>query len=182
MSGTFTHPQLGELEFDIDLWQGEIALPSFAVYTEAASPYNDDDATPGRYELQIHCGDDDVPPTDAQVAAALSLIEHEKALAAALPDALWADFMGEGPATGMWWHGDLAQVNEMMGCQENLETRDQLARHFSLQSVGVGYQHETAVELMLSTTWEEEHGVGVLVDNGKIIGIGYSLDVQPYDA
>jgi hypothetical protein len=38
------------------------------------------------------------------------------------------------------------------------------------------------VELRFAAAFEEEHGVGVLTDGGKILGTGYSVDVTPYES
>ena len=38
------------------------------------------------------------------------------------------------------------------------------------------------VELSFGAAFEEEHGVGILTDGAKIIGIGYSYDVTPFES
>lgn len=113
--------------------------------------------------------------------AILAVRDAEAQLVSSVLDALWGDFMGVGPDSGYWWNNNLAEVNEVLGWEgASVQAKEDLCKHFSLQFIRVGHQYETAVELCLKADWEEEHGVGVLVEGGKVVGIGYQLDVEPF--
>ena len=100
--------------------------------------------------------------------------------------ALWDEFNGRGPDSGMWWHGDTEQwVEGLDSSGLPLPTKaDDLLGLMALSSIVVrrkvdGYD-KPVVELSFAAAFEEEHGVGVLTDGKKVLGTGYSTDVTPY--
>jgi len=185
MAATWDHPKLGKFKFDLVAWHGVAKAPAFDVFT-----YDDglgDQRKPnGKYEIAFSGEDEsDTPPAPA-VALALKVLDAQKELPARVMKALWDDFNGRGPYSGMWWHDDLAQVGEAMedSGAEPPASADDLRKVLWLASIKVRKEvhryPRPVVELSFSAAFEEEHGVGVLTDGKKILGLGYSHDVTPF--
>ena len=102
------------------------------------------------------------------------------------------------PDSGMWWHGDLANVNRggnrasavyeslagydlpIPTCAEDLkkvlEPKDlTIRRHPSLPE-------RWLAEFNFHAGFDVEHGVGVLADGVRILGIGYSSDASLFES
>ena len=96
--------------------------------------------------------------------------------------ALWNDFAGTPPDSGMWWHGDLESVSEEIE-PPPMQASD-LAALLRLNRI-VAHDRDygtgsPVIELSFHAAFEEEHGVGVLTDGETIIGTGYSYDATPF--
>ncbi len=185
MSRTWEHPELGTFNWDDDQWVGMIEVPAWAVYRQYRDDEDEERVVQGdaKVLLQFIREEDDGIPSEAQVAAALSFVKHSPTLATAVVDAIWDDFNGEGPGSGYWWVNDLDQVNENAEYDPDakpIKSREDVRDSLMLMSVSVGYQHESAVEITFGPWWEEEHNLGVLVHEDKVIGLGYQLDVEPF--
>lgn len=63
------------------------------------------------------------------------------------------------------------------------ETEDLLlylgAPSIYIQSSTYGYDQPCAT-IMFESTFEPEHGIGMLTDGNRILGIGYQMDVSPF--
>jgi len=176
MAKKITHPILGDFITQCGELEGKISLPTWG---RPPCRRHGDMGGDGLAGLTI-CAENYSISTK-QVEAILAVRDAEARLVPSVLDALWNDFMGVGPDSGYWWHDNLAEVNEVLGWEgASVQTKEDLYKHFALQFVRVGHQSETAVELCLVADWEEEHGVGVLVEGGKVVGIGYQLDVEPF--
>jgi hypothetical protein len=144
----------------------------------------DDDGLPGgKYELEFEADDKKDLPTEEAVAVALRVIANNAALVPKITKALWEDFNGRGPDSGMWWHGDMDQVAQGMDRPPPRGPDDLLAL---MVATGIvihkevdGYERPVA-EITFGAVFEEEHGVGILTDGRDVLGTGYIADVTPY--
>ena len=180
MAETWDAPGLGRLTFDTDAWTTTVDLPAFAAFTFGGG---------GRpaYELAFEVEDEtDVPSADA-VAVAGAVVANQARLATAVAAALWDDFNGRGPRSGMWWHGHLDDVPEGADDGDGLPPLTGPAAlmawmRLSRAIVRPVRRHEPdggrVVELRFNAAFEVEHDVGVLTDGTSILGTGYAYDVR----
>lgn len=171
----WSHPKLGELKLGIVDWEGQIELPSFARF--------DSPLPVGQYDLTLARKDKGEPhPDKGLVDAVVAVVESEAVLADRVLQALWQDLNGTGPETGNWWYGKLdnGEINAFVG-DPPTGAKD-LIIYFELQRLEARFAPDDSplVELCCHGDWEEEHGVGVLVEKDEVIGIGYALDVVPF--
>ena len=176
MSKKWNHPELGAFEFDHSGWVRPHDFPAFNKFT-----YEADEESECEFPLVFEAAAETVLPSAAAVAAAQRVIANQKTLVTTIVEALWEDFNGRGPDSGMWWHGDLGSVSE------NLEEMDlviprkpaDLLPLLSLSAVIVRHEDQL-VELCFGAPFEEEHGIGILTDGKTVLGTGYSSDVMPF--
>jgi hypothetical protein len=177
---------LGKLEYSRrrDAWVGVIDVPAFRRFTHTW-----DDHVPGRCDLIINAEDEADTPSARAVELALRLLENQERLARQIVTALWDDFNGRGPRSGMWWHGDLEQVVESGEGEDvpPLESADALFGWMHPGGIvvrhgGVRDDEPPVIELTCSAVFEVEHGVGILTDGDAILGTGYLYDVEPFES
>lgn len=186
MPDTWTHPELGQFKYDAPAWVATVRVPAFDAFSYDTG-YGNAGKPNGQYELHFEADDEDETPSDAAVKVALAVLADPTRLVGRVISALWEDFNGRGPESGMWWHGDLDQVVEPLE-DEGLAApakADDLLPLLRLSQVTI--RKNTAwddgkpcAELVFHAPFEEEHGVGVLTDGQAIFGTGYSVDVQPF--
>lgn len=167
--GTFTHNEVA--------WMGQISGQAYSLFP---IPGDYEDVPEGSIELAFvtypHSEKD--PPSDEHVKVMLELLAMGQSLAPKILKAVWDDFQGTGPNSGMWWHGDLEQVNEF-GMMEELGDEpitdiESLRKTMELTSISIGHYHDPdAVDICFSPSWEEEHGLGILIRDCEVAGIGY---------
>ncbi len=187
MNANWTHPKLGSFSFDQTAWVARVEMPAFKSFKFDPGFENAGRST-GVHELAFVADDQNDTPTAEAVALAEKVLENQKPLVAVIAKALWADFEGEGPASGMWWHGDMDQVAEALAetidVEEPPESAKELLKYLSVSGVtvrkNVSGMNGLIVEVGFHAGFEEEHGVGVLTDGQRIVGIGYSHDVKPF--
>ncbi len=111
MDATWTHPKLGEFTYDEDVntWVGEVATPAFDAFA-----YDPGYTAAGAYELSFEAENERDKPSAAAVTLAERVIGSADAIVPMVTAALWDDFNGRGPDSGMWWNGDLSTVADMM--------------------------------------------------------------------
>jgi len=188
MSKTWSHPELGDFKLDVDeMWEGHCEMPAFAIYNWDA----DANQLAGKFGLtfclsnqkNIKAG----PPPEA-IAIALAVIANQQKLAPAVAAALWEDFNDRGPDSGMWWRGDTSEVARQFRYSDlpaPKSARD-LITAMSLNYVSIDnnvHGHDGFLaELHFAALFEMEHGVGVLTDGKKILGLGGSSDVDLFDS
>jgi hypothetical protein len=184
MKPTWKHPQLGTFTHDGELgWVGVGKLPAFDIFTWET----EDEPPNGKYEVMFD-SEDATEPSAAAAALAVSVITHQKQLAQLVIQALWDDFNGRGPKSGMWWSGDMKQVEEVFGYDDRPAPSGPNDLLSAMRFTGVTireeiYDYEGPVaELHFAAVFEEEHAVGILTDGSKIIGTGYSSDVTPFES
>jgi len=191
MTETWSHPELGTFKNDIEYWESSLPIPGFAIYplAEEMTSADDQPLPEGHVLFRFMAADDmndDVPPTDGQVTSALAFLKDAEAIAPRILDALWADINGNGPDSGMWWHGGgIEKINES-GMYEEIGAEPVTSKEALLQTlefagvvVGIFDDPET-IEVNFNPQWEEEHGVGVLIKNGEVVGLGYMMDAMPF--
>ena len=105
------HSDLGTFHFDDTGWSRRVELREFEKFKYGARHRP---KSPPTYPLLIRADSPKQTPTPAQAGLAKSIVTHQAVLVPKLVDALWADFTGDGPESGMYWHGDLDQVAEGM--------------------------------------------------------------------
>lgn len=171
---TWRHPVLGEFTRDLGCWTGEIALPSFAKFD---LPF-----PKGRYLLEIASGFDETPaPPGELVEVAEKLVASEAELVGVITLAIWRELTGEGPDSGMWWHGGIpaGEISQLMG-PNTPEGPEDLVDWLELKGVECMHYMEDEkpiAEFGFSAPWEEEHGgMAVLVEDGAVNGFGYGCE------
>lgn len=183
MSAKWVHPQLGKFEFD-DIhmqWISEVSMPAFKSF-EYDTGYSNARRSTGEHELAFEAEDEADVPSPEAVALADKMLAEQKNLVSKVITALWTDFAGAGPRSGMWWHGDLDAVKEDL--EESIESAEDLLTVLQLSQVIIrkglpGYERPI-IELSFHAAFEIEHGVGVLSDGDNILGTGYSFTVTPF--
>lgn len=184
MSGTWKHPELGTFKHDGEFgWEGQCDLPTFDAFKWEATG----NQPPGKYDLTFESESED-EPNPAAVALASRVIANQSKLPSLITKALWEDFNGQGPKSGMWWHGHLDQL------AENFKWRDfpcpcgpdDLLAAMRFHGIAVPKEiyggKVLMAKLAFGALFEYEHGVGILTDGRKVLGAGYSYDVSPYEA
>ena len=183
MATTWTHPQLGEFTFDGG-WTKVISMPAFKAFAYDTGLRNAP-RSDGRHELEFEADDKADLPSPTALAVADAVLAHQADLVPKVVAALWDDFNGRGPSSGMWWRGDLDAVAAEMGEEDNPPGRaDDLLNFLHLSCVRVRKWAEghdaPVVELCFHAAFELEHNVGVLTDGHTILGIGHSGEVTPF--
>ena len=183
MGSTWKHPELGQFKYDGMEWERVVDTPAFKAFK-----YDDDDGDSprGKCVLAFEADDENEKPSAAAVAVALKVLGAQAELVTKMIKALWEDFNGRGPESGMWWHGDLDEVANGLEDADlppprRAEDLLKLMRPFKIvvRKRVEGYE-KPIVELSFAAAFEEEHNVGVLTDGKKIIGTGYQIDVRPF--
>jgi hypothetical protein len=187
VAATWKHPTLGPFAFEGMGWTKVVDVPAFKACSYDTG-YSNAPRSTGKHRLTFATfGESDVP-SPAKVALADRLLANQAPLVDAIATALWEDFNGRGSESGMWWHGDLATAAKswkglklpppakpadvLPGLQlGRIIVRDGFPRHPA----------DPIIELAFHAAFEEEHGVSILTDGQSILGVGYNLDVMPYD-
>ena len=186
MSTTWSHPRLGELRFKGDVWTVKVAAPGFDRFRYDTG-YSNAGPPTGTYDLTFCANGSSDPPSAAATELAVRILDHQDELVTAVTRALWEDFNGRGPGSGMWWHGDLATVQKSVdweGDGHRISGPDDLLPTMRLFNILIEQrgdeESEPVAQLCSWSSWEEEHNVGLLTDGSAILGLGYHLDVEPF--
>lgn len=194
MSRTWNHPRLGTLMHDDIWWRREILIPSLQSFTYIDAAVRAYVSKPGPFELVLQCESEDEQPSEQMASLAAAALRYERQLVPNVLEAIWADLNGRGPDSGMWWHGDLPNAhlggnwasavhNSLIGyelpvptCPEDLKEvlgpKDLTIRRHPLLT------ERWIAELNFHAGFDVEHGVGVLTDGVRVLGIGYSSDAS----
>jgi hypothetical protein len=174
-------PELGEFHFDDFGWTRRVEMPGFEAFKFGA---RGERKSAKAYPLLIDAESAEELPAPAAVALAKRVLANQEVLAATVAEALWADFAGSGPESGMWWHGDLDQVGEGMEDGQPLRGAGDLFKLMRLSEVRITKSSSGSgslrAELNFEAVFEEEHGVGILTDGAEVVGIGYSGDASEF--
>jgi hypothetical protein len=185
MASTWDHPSLGHFQYDGVSWTTVIDMPAFKAFSYDTG-YSNAPRSTGKHVLAFQADDATDLPSPAAIALASKILANQAKLVTKVTHALWEDFNGRGPGSPMWWHGDLAQVAEMMGADQPPTARDDLLALMQVSQIivrkDVEGPVEPVVELCFHAEFDQEHGVGVLTDGETVLGMGYSGDVTPFDA
>jgi hypothetical protein len=185
VAATWDHPKLGRFEYEGAGWTRLVEVPAFKTFSYETG-YSNAPRSKRKHKLVFGTFDESHLPSAADVAVAERVLVNHKSLVGVVTRALWEDFNGRGPDSGMWWHGDLEAVAKSFKSHKlppPTKPEDLLA---VMQPSGVlvretfpGYD-SPMVELTFHAAFEEEHGVSVLTDGNSVLGIGYNLDVMPF--
>ena len=186
MAGVWKHPKLGQFKFNgLQSWGAVVNLPAFKKFSYDTG-YSNARRSRGKHVLAFEAADENDKPSAEQVALALRLVENQGALVDAIARAFWEEFTGEGPTTGMWWHGKLDDIaDEVVGEHvPQLKGPDDVRALLLVESVAVrkdapGYPRPV-LDISFHAPFEEEHGVSVLSDGETVLGSGYMLDAELY--
>ena len=184
---TWSHPDLGNFEFDSYCWRGCVTLPAFKTFQYR---YRGPQEGSSEIELQFEADDEEELPSEEEIEIAKRIIQNEASLASKLLIALYDDLHGKGPSSGMWWHGDVESIYEDLE-EETGELKNLKLDHpealanllgspgIMIQKSGYGYDYPLAT-LTFNALFEIEHGIGILTDGKSIIGTGYMMDASPF--
>jgi predicted DNA-binding WGR domain protein len=179
----WAHTHLGHFKWDGMDWTTMIEMPALRAFA-----YNAGDRgarrRKGKVPLVLQADDETGLPSKAAISAVLRILANQSKLVGAITKALWDDFNGRGPDSGMWWHGHLDEVAE--GAERLLTKRDDLLAVMSVSEISVRnditFNDKPVVEVDFEAAFEPEHGVGVLTNGQTIFGIGYSIDVDAFES
>ncbi len=193
----WSHPRFGTLHYDGVWWRREIKIASLQSFTYIDAAVRAYRSEPERFELVFQCEPEDEQPNAEMAAIASTVLDNELQLVPDMLDAIWSDLNGQGPKSGMWWHGDLANahgggngdsaVHDSLDDQElpmptcaNDLSKVLEPKNLTIRSHPSLPGHWLA-EFNFHAGFDVEHGVGVLTDGVKILGIGYSSDVSLFE-
>ncbi|MBC7806878.1 MAG: hypothetical protein H7145_12085, partial [Akkermansiaceae bacterium] len=178
---TWDHPQWGQFRYSGGAWEGSVSAPGFDAFAHDTG-YRNVDMAAGEYELGFEADGESDLPSEAAMAVAAGVIANPAALVSRITAALWDDFNGRGPDSGMWWHGDLDTVRE--GIEPAPEGPDDLPQLMRLNRVvilkTIEEYRKPVARLDFGAAFEEEHGVSILTDGQAILGAGNEIEVSPY--
>jgi len=185
MTDIWDHPKLGRFKYEAMGWTKLVDLPAFKAFSYDTG-YENAPRSKGKHRLIFAAsGDTDFPSAAAVLVAEKVLANHAK-LVTAVTDALWDDFNGRGPGSGMWWRGNLDAVAKSFAYDKQpapAKPADLLpAMQASAIVVREPFPGDDAplIELQFHCAFEEEHGVSVLTDGESVRGIGHPLEVTPF--
>lgn len=180
---SWTHPKWGEFERDDIDWKTMISIPSFARFSRDTD-FPDASESTGKHKLVFTCEDEDQKPSVEQVKLAEAVVANQEALVKTIATALWNDFNGEGPESGMYWHGDLEELAKGLDSPEEApQSAEDVLKLLQVCAICVHTKRgnrPAMAEIAFHASFEQEHGVSVLTDGKKILGIGYMYDVEPF--
>lgn len=170
----WSHPSFGEFTRGYTSWEGQIVLPAFAKF--------DLPLPKGRYELHVGLSSlEEGEPQSELLGVAEKIVESQTALGDAILMALWRELTGEGPDSGMGWHGAIANntIPQFTGpdAPEGPEDIVDWIELWQVRCVPQLDDEKPVAEFAFRASWEEEHGgMGVLLEEGVVTGIGFGGD------
>jgi len=187
MAAVWSDPALGRFEYSQshDAWVASLDFPSFRLFTYS---FAIDDAIPGRLQVWLHAIDENDLPSPTAIALLSNVIANQSRLIQSISSAIWEDFSGGGPESGMWWHSHLEDVEDAY--DSGLPALDgptailawMRPMEVIVRDSGVRSSKAPVIEITFAAAFEAEHSVGVLTDGVSILGIGYALDVEPFES
>ncbi len=187
----WTHSELGRFKYDFTGWARDVEFPAF---TPFRYHWGGRRKTRDTIRLEFHADDEaekTIPvPSRGAISVAQRTIQNQLILADRIVKAMWKDLNGLGRNSGMWWHGDLPTANEMIanvfGARpvKKLAVPEDLYEFMGTILVHIRestykYQRPSAT-ICFAAAFDDEHGVGVLTDGTRVLGIGHQSDVTPF--
>jgi len=177
------HGELGAFEYEWDGWKKAVDLPEFRAFR-----FNREFHDEPLFELKLEAEPDELPSTGV-IAVALKLVANQQKLVESMKESLWGDFHGREPNSGMWWHGNLDAVNEVLTAEfgKSMQLQEQVEVLAIMVPTVVNVRkwvlgHDKPVaEIYFFAAFEQEHGVGILTDGDVVLGIGYSGEARPFN-
>ena len=186
MADEWRHPELGRFQLVADRWEREMRVPAFDAFSFEPTCCESGQID-NRFELFFYAESIEDTPSDDMIRVAKLVLRDPARIVALVSTALWEDFNGRGSDSGMWWHGDLAEVGEALADEELPPPAgpEDVRKLLGLSWIGIRRQDERlgrpVAELSFGAAFEEEHGVGVLTDGERVVGIGYSTTVETFE-
>lgn len=184
MNATWHHPTLGQLVRDDCTWSAEVIAPAFDQFSYA-NPRIKLGPPRGRYGLLILDGKIADAPPGPGLAVAARVLARQQHLVGTIANALWDEFHGRGPNSGLWWYGSLTRPDAARAFDGHpLTVPDDVTAMMQLTGICVsddvpgcdGY----VAHLSFKARFEQEHDVGVLTDGERVLGTGYVGEVTAY--
>jgi hypothetical protein len=192
---TWTHPELGEFEFDGFAWRKAFYLPAFSAFTQ---PCGRSPEHRGEVDAHVQSIDQTDFPTP-EIADLLSkVIRNHEQLIPRIVAALIADILGTGPQSGTWWHRNVASIEESIARLDGISpsqtkvSTENIKRLLSPPDILIRDENgpgkfdawrdgvTPVAEFVFSSPIEVEHGIGVLTDGEEITGIGFAGDARGF--
>jgi hypothetical protein len=181
MGCAWKHPSLGPFEHKHSGFVTTLTIPAFKKFSYDTG-YSNAPRSTGKFNLRFEpwlMNETLAEPTGEMVQLAEKVLADPDKLVDAVAQALWEDFNGRGPTTGMWWYGGMDQVSQCFadkGLSPPAKPQDILPA-LQLTDLDVfnhlwEYPHAAAV-LSFRAAFEEEHGLCIVTDGEKVLGTGY---------
>jgi hypothetical protein len=184
---SWKHEELGVFSFDQIGWCRTFDFPAFEVFKYGGPRKPNEDSGTSKVDLTFEGEDENDFPSEEEIGVARRVIANHERLLAEGVQFLFNDLLEIGPDSGMWWRGSIGQVREIVAnyCSNLLENTDDLVRLLGqpaifIQEFGYGYDHPCAI-ISFESVFEQEHGIGLLTDGERILGIGYSVDASAFE-
>ena len=187
MPKPWTHPTLGQFEANRVGWFRTVNVPAFKAFSYDTG-YPNARRSNGKYSLFFLWWTGEAPdvPTPEMAAVAERVLAEPRELVKTVVAALWDEFNGRGPDSGMWWRGGMDAVRTAFKNAKlpPLRRPDDLLPSMQLHSINVcsevfDYPRPVA-DLTFRAAFEKEHGVSVLTDGDQVLGLGHANDVYPW--
>ena|SRR5690349_10124218 len=177
MQPTWDHPQLGPFTRSGQRWTAIVDLPAFSAFSYKPSHWDNPDELLGKFKLSV--GGDQAAPRPAAVELAQKIISMGSELPSRVVAWLWDDFNGQPPNLQSPWTGVLRSPGFASGVFGKLVPRaaNDLFRELRLTRIAVdrdvdNYDGEV-VRLSFKAAFDEEHGLDLLTDGDRVLGVGY---------
>ncbi len=187
---TWEHPTLGTFDYDFVGWSRELEIPSFAQYGYVrGGGYKLGQKVKLSFESEDRGDDRPIEPSNDAILLANKIISNQQSLNERVLNAVWEDLNGRGPDTGMWWHGDRHTIHEAIHSEWRstpppLDAKQDLYKLMGRACIYVKPNHQDYKRICSLIAFDSAiapgHGIGVLCDGQRILGVGYSYCVSLY--
>ena len=192
MPTKWKHSELGSFslstEFESRDWRGTLSLPAFACFKfRRSGPFKGT----SRVALVFRAWIDDFTPGTKEASLALRIVKNETELVKKIKRAVSMELCGTGPDSGMYWREEPEPLEE---CFETLRRAkietpkirpDHVDYLIGAPSITIWVHDESPrrAEAILdfSAAFEDEHGLVLLTNGSRILGIGFSDDPSPFE-
>jgi len=182
---------LGSFHFNEYQWERSIRMEAFSVFHCSEASDVSIDASHSYVVLGIEADDEsEVPSEEVMEVARLTIKNHRYLIDEALK-ALFDDFVGDGPGSEMWWHSAIDHVREIVVSRavatdsiqlNNPEDLHALLGKPSIRAQEYGYGYDKpCTTICFEAVFEPEHGIGILTNGSEVLGVGYQMDVSPFN-
>jgi hypothetical protein len=183
----WSHPRLGDFAAG-EPWVRKLKIREFAAFSYDTGYSNARRSTGNvAFHLRPQSINGELKvPTPGMIAVVDRILDDPAAIVQKVIAALWEEFNGRGPDSGMWWHGSLVKGSESFDSlgEPPASARDvlQMLRLSDILIFNDEWNYSKPIAILsFSASFEEEHGVDVLTDGVTILGTGYIGDTQVWE-